>query len=273
MCKGGECRGEKRKCVAFDICHDQGECNDPKGGRCTNPDKPVCELPEDEDTEDGGQKPVVPEGVVYCGDNDDCKDQQEKKTCAEGVCCTSDCKMKCHSCVVPDKIGECTQAADGTDPRNDCSASNECDKTCSNGDCVDASEGTVCSPMECFEDEIHGARAARCSGKGAACSSADRIPFNCSPYRCIKALGACSSSCSKIEDCAVPYVCSPEGECVSAPPISSGYASSCSLAAAAAAAPAPTSKPEGSRAAWIAMLVAGLLAARRKQKLSANPQA
>jgi len=144
------------------------------------------------------------------------------------------------------------------------------DTFCVEGVCCD--KECTDSTSECFTDGIHGAMEVTCSEKGATCSRADRIPFSCSPFRCIVAFGACSTSCSKIEDCAVPYVCSPESECVPAPPISSGYASSCSLAAAAAA-PAPASKPESSRAAWIAMLVAGLLAARRKQKLSANPQA
>jgi hypothetical protein len=256
-----KCESESVICEAFDLCHLPGTC-DPKSGRCSNPGNPDCVLPEDPP-----EKPTADEGAIFCENNDGC----ESGFCVEGVCCDSACDMpKCRSCVVPGKFGKCSEAEPGTDPRNHCSAPYECDKTCAGGDagtlCMAASEGTKCSPSECFEDGIHGAMAATCSEE-LTCSRADRIPFNCSPFRCIKGLGVCSTSCSKIEDCAVPYVCSPEGECVAAPPISSGYASSCSLASA------PTSNPESSRAAWIAMLVAGLLAARRKQKLSANPQA
>jgi MYXO-CTERM domain-containing protein len=120
-----------------------------------------------------------------------------------------------------------------------------------------ASEGTVCVPSECFMDGIHGAMAATCSGPGAECSRGDRIPFNCSPYRCVVAFGACSTSCTELRDCAEPYVCSPEGSCVSAPAVSSGYASSCAV----------TPAPGSSRAAasFLLMLFAALLAARRRQ--------
>jgi len=249
-CMDGKCKGIERKCEAFDLCHEPGFC-DPKGGMCSNPDKADCELPEDRPP-----KPTAPEGVTYCDEAADCP----SGFCSEGVCCDSECNQKkCHSCVVPGSVGKCSPALAGTDPRNHCSAPKECTKTCSGSDdekCVDASEGTVCLPSECFIDGIHGAMAATCSGPGAECSRAGRIPFNCSPYRCVKAMGACSTSCSELRDCAEPYVCSPEGQCVSAPAVSSGYASSCAF----------TPAPGSSRASFVAMLFAALLVARRRQE-------
>jgi MYXO-CTERM domain-containing protein len=72
----------------------------------------------------------------------------------------------------------------------------------------------------------------------------------------VSAFGACSTSCKSLRDCAEPYVCSPEGKCVSAPAVSSGYASTCSLS------PAPASP----RYAWLAALFAASLVARRRQR-------
>lgn len=249
-CMGGKCVGTPRACIAFDICHDPGVC-DPKTGACSNIDKVDCEIPEDRPP-----KPTFPPEAILCDKAEQCP----SGFCTEGVCCDSECTKQCHSCVVPGSVGTCSPALPGTDPRHQCGPENTCSKTCSgtaDGECVDASEGTECSPAQCFFDGIHGATAATCSGPGDTdCSRAERIPFNCSPYRCIGVFAACSTSCSKLHDCAEPYVCSPEGKCVSAPAVSSGYASSCAITPAA----------DSSRASFLAMLFASLLFVRPRRR-------
>jgi hypothetical protein len=255
-CASGVCTAGKDKiCEAFDACHMVGEC-DSNTGSCSNPDVLNCELPEERPT-----KPTVTESYTLCEIDNHCgKDGH----CVDGVCCDSACDKKCHSCVVPGSVGKCSPALAGTDPGRDCvSPDKPCDMTCpgdSSGECVAASAGTECAPNQCFFDGIHGATAVTCSARNdTECSSADRIPFNCSPYRCIAAFGACSTSCSKLSDCAEPYVCSPDGECVPAPAVSSGYASSCSFALPIGESPA------SSRASLLSMLIAAILAARRRR--------
>ncbi|NUQ72143.1 MAG: hypothetical protein HUU21_00995 [Polyangiaceae bacterium] len=249
-CSGGMCIGTAKKCEAFDICHEPGAC-DMNNGMCSNPDKPNCELPEERPP-----KPTFDATATFCDKGEQCP----SGFCVDGVCCDSACNKICHSCVVPGSEGKCTPAPAGTDPRRQCGFEGSCGLTCpGTGEekCVDAFAGSECSPNQCFFDGIHGATAATCSGKGdMECSSADRIPFNCSPYRCVGTFGACSTSCSRLHDCAEPYVCSPEGKCVSAPAISSGYASSCAFAPAA----------ERPRNSVFAFLLGALLLARRRPR-------
>lgn len=264
MCAGGQCKGTERKCLAFDLCHEAGAC-DPKNGQCSDPEKADCELPEVVPP-----KPTVPEGAVQCASAEDCP----SGFCQEGVCCDSECKTPCHSCLIEGSIGTCTPVPFGQDPLHHCGRPEDCMKTCSgtgDGKCVDAAAGTVCAPGQCFPDGIHGAIAGTCEALGEECPRGERVPFNCSPYRCNPTFGACNTSCSKILDCAEPYVCSPEGQCVAAPAISSGYASSCSAAR-------PGSGGGGgggsSFAGGLALLVAALSgAARARRRESPRPSA
>jgi hypothetical protein len=263
-CVGGVCKGIDVVCTAFDICHDAGVC-DVLTGRCTNPEKDVCELPDD-----APDPPVLPKDVMTCATSEDCS----SGFCTDGVCCDAECDKPCFTCVLPGAIGTCSLQPFGMDIHHDCQSAS-CKETCSGIDnvaanmdpCVEAEAEAECSPSECFEDGFHGAGPAVCSAKEGECPTGDRVPFNCSPYRCISAIGACSSSCETPQDCAPAFVCNPDGECVLPPSISSGYVTSCAFA--------PPAAPEGAgghggkaREIALSLLIAGLSLARRRRHVS-----
>lgn len=129
-----------------------------------------------------------------CGDGTQCY----SGFCTDGVCCEQDCTGTCETCngVSP---GECTAIASGTDPDDECEASDA--TTCGldgmcNGlrGCRMWAYGTECAPSSCAQDPQgrwnYRRRASVCSGTGS-CNAGS--VGSCFPYACNQNTGACFS--------------------------------------------------------------------------------
>ena len=59
-----------------------------------------------------------------------------------------------------------------------------------------------------------------CSAPGAKCTTDDAVGFDCAPYVCEPAFGACRSNCVSSSDCANGFVCDVASKsCIAAPTI------------------------------------------------------
>ncbi|MHB8874990.1 MAG: hypothetical protein ACYC8T_15000, partial [Myxococcaceae bacterium] len=163
-------------------------------------------------------------------------------SCADGVCCTSDCVGSCNSCVMSGAIGTCTNYS-ASAPGNPtcapyvCGGGATCGTTCStDAQCV---AGYWCSSSTCLPKSTNGIACTgnnQCgsgsctdgvccnTGCGAACQACNlagavgtcsNIPDNtdpateCGNYTCNGA-GACSTSCaggSCSADCKAQFFC------------------------------------------------------------------
>ncbi len=156
-------------------------------------EEPAPKLPE---------KPVVPE-FQRCVHNSECSTGH----CVDGVCCDTACTDRCHSCALLGSPGKCTQEPVGVDLRNECGPANTCLGTCgAKGECIGAGTGTMCARNRCTTAST-GAGPAYCASPGATCNVDDTVPFDCSPYICEPAFGACRSSCASSSDCANGFIC------------------------------------------------------------------
>ncbi|WP_437684007.1 Kelch repeat-containing protein [Sorangium sp. So ce131] len=85
------------------------------------------------------------------------------------------------------------------------------------------------------------------------------MPFDCGPYRCSPALGACLSRCHSVDDCAPGSVCNADGHCVPPPDRAHGQDAGCNLTAQVPGRPG---------AAWLAAGLLAFEAARRRRQAS-----
>ena len=93
-----------------------------------------------------GRKPLG----ASCTVNDDCN----SLICAQGVCCSSDCKGTCESCALPGAAGTCTAVPAGDDPLDQCADGGRTgcgtDGTCDGKRaCRLYVSGTVCQDPTC----------------------------------------------------------------------------------------------------------------------------
>jgi hypothetical protein len=224
-------------CVSGKVCN-AGACGDamPDAGADTSmttdsamvEDTAVADTLEIFDGEKVGipDKPAVAGSFQRCAHDSDCPTHH----CVEGICCDSACNDRCHSCALLSAPGICTLEPAGVDLKNECGAENTCTGTCgSAGECIGAGAGSMCARNRCNGPST-GIGPAYCSGPGAACSNAEVVPFDCSPYACAPAFGACLTTCVSSDDCANGFVCDVGSKtCVApAPPEDSG---GCSTAA------------------------------------------
>jgi len=148
-------------------------------------------------------KPEVKDGFQRCAKNAECSTGH----CVDGVCCDTACTDRCHSCALLSNPGKCTLAPIGVDLRNDCGAANTCLGTCGPaGECVGAGKGTMCGRNRCTGPST-GVGPAYCAGPGATCPTDDAVTFDCAPYVCEPAFGACVDTCHTSQDCANGYAC------------------------------------------------------------------
>lgn len=161
---------------------------------------------------DPGPKPTVGE-FIKCVKNSDCATGH----CVEGVCCDTECTDRCHSCALLTSPGKCTLEPVGVDLRNECGPAATCLGTCDGaGQCIGAGKGTMCGRNRCT-GATSGVGPAYCPGPGGKCGNDDAVPFECGPYVCEPAFGACASSCRSSSDCANGFACDTEKKtCVSA---------------------------------------------------------
>jgi hypothetical protein len=187
-----------------------------------------------------------------CSKNSDCT----TGFCVEGVCCNTACTDKCFSCALLSNPGICTAEPIGVDLKNDCGASDQCLGTCGPGaQCIGSGTGTMCARNVCNGPST-GLGPAYCAGPGAVCNAANVAAFDCGPYACEPAFGACRNDCVTSSDCAQGYVCDTGSQtCVTAP-TSSGSSGGCAIEARTSRA---------SNGAFLAFAIAGLALTRRRR--------
>lgn len=199
-CVTGVCDTATGKCAA--PAFDAGL---PDVGTAPIADAPAPTLPT---------KPVVTGDFTRCSKDTDCSTGH----CVEGVCCNTDCADRCHSCALLSNPGQCTEEPIGVDLKNECGPAASCLGTCGGaGQCIGAGNGTMCTRNRCVGSST-GVGPAYCSGPGAKCPTNDVVPFDCAPYICEPAFGACRGTCSRSDDCANGFVCDLATKaCVAAP--------------------------------------------------------
>jgi hypothetical protein len=127
--------------------------------------------------------------------------------CVDGVCCDSACTDRCHSCALLASPGKCTLEPVGVDLRNECGPAAQCLGTCGpGGQCIGSGDGTMCARNRCVGPS-KGVGPAYCPSPGGKCGTDDVVPFDCAPYVCEPAFGACLTGCKSSEDCANGFVC------------------------------------------------------------------
>lgn len=255
VCAGGVCGppGDLIACPApQDACESAGVCN-PATGTCSSPDTTEC-------NDEGA--PVVSKGSDYgpCQSPADCA----SGFCVDGLCCDSACDMPCRSCALPSSPGKCMQVPAFTDPRQQCLNTPNCKTTCGEeGTCIAATPGTQCAPSRCagVDTPTQGLGPAYCPAEQEICPTGESIPFDCSPFICEPALGACRDRCTSVSHCAPGLLCDGEGMCVPKPPSKVGDAGGCGCRAAGG---------EERGAGWMEVLLvaAGLGLARRRLRSS-----
>jgi len=160
-------------------------------------------------------KPEVTTEFKRCNNSSECP----SGFCVEGVCCNSACNQRCFSCALLNTPGTCTQEPIGVDLKNECGPALTCLGTCGgSGECIGAGNGTMCARNRCTGPST-GAGPAYCSSPGAKCNTDETVAFDCSPFVCEPAFGACRSTCTSSNDCAQGFICdAPSKTCVAAPP-------------------------------------------------------
>jgi hypothetical protein len=159
---------------------------------------------------EGGAAAPRPEGAPkVLGSAQPCTAPSECPSgfCVDGVCCDRACTERCHSCVLPSSPGRCAEAPIGVDLRNECGAALSCSGTCGPGGvCTTSVEGSQCKPSTCT-GRSNGVGPAYCMRRGVPCPTGEAVPFDCGAYACEAAFGACRTSCSSSDACALDHVC------------------------------------------------------------------
>jgi hypothetical protein len=181
MCMGGNC-------VAPPPVTCSGQ---PIGaGRCVGTVHQTC----------GGNGQWAPDNSTQCkrADGGQCSTGSDctSGNCVTGICCDSPCTGKCTSCAGTDTggaNGNCRPVSAGSDPRNQCAASNEStcgtDGSCDGaGDCRLHGTNVVCAQATCAGGSATPAR--RCNGNG---SCAGASPVSCGAFPCAGSM--CAREC------------------------------------------------------------------------------
>jgi hypothetical protein len=161
----------------------------------------VADVPSPPVSNNPQLSPTVP--FVRCNKNSDCMGGM---FCVDGVCCDSLCDQPCHSCALLANPGHCTLEPAGVDLRNECGPAHACIGTCGGaGNCIGAGKNSMCARNICT-GQTTGEGPAFCDGPGEPCPSTG-VPFDCSPYVCEPAFGACRADCATSADCANGFTC------------------------------------------------------------------
>jgi hypothetical protein len=221
---GLACAGGKR-CKS--ACAGDGDCQvgvcDLAHGICVAAtDAGVVDTGADVFAEAISPQPTVPpltQAFQRCEHDADCKATGH---CVEGVCCDTACTDRCHSCALPSSPGKCTPEPLGTDLRNECGPSLSCLGTCDGlGACIGAGPGSQCAHARC-DTASSGVGPAFCASAGSACDINAVVAFECAPFACEPAFGACRTSCVTTNDCAPGNDCdTTTQQCVKPAPASS----------------------------------------------------
>lgn len=164
---------------------------------------------------------------------------KNSENCAPFVCSEGACTTSCQA------TSDCSETLGYCDDAGLCQAKKpdktacEKDEQCFTGTCV----AGLCG--------IPGV--ASCAADGVTLINANGTETSCSPYACEEA--ACVTSCETVSDCATPYVCGLDGQCVQRPDVT--IEGGCAL----------TSSPASS-GGLVGLLVLPLLAAMRRRRRS-----
>jgi hypothetical protein len=192
-------------CASGDECA-SGTC---ASGKCTAPPALVSDAGADSAADAASSAPDAAPPSAISQPFQSCRKDAECASghCAEGVCCDTACTETCRSCVLPGTIGTCTNEPIGVDLRSQCGPARSCIGTCGgDGACIGATSGSQCAPARCTSAST-GVGPAFCARPGAACPAQEAIAFDCGPYVCEPAFGACRSSCSSTDDCSGGFLC------------------------------------------------------------------
>jgi hypothetical protein len=150
-----------------------------------------------------GGTPTVAGSFQGCRAASDCA----SGFCVDGVCCDQKCDGACRSCALPNSPGKCSFQPLGLDLRAECGAARSCIGTCGgDGTCVAARAGATCSPSHCTGRST-GVGPVTCTAEKSSCNDAAAIPFECAPYACESAFGACRSFCTDTSQCSDGATC------------------------------------------------------------------
>ena len=224
-CKGGVCMGVSPVvCPLQSDCQTPGAC-DPVMG-CSTKSAPVCGPPDAGAVLDAGAAARRADGAT-CALSRECA----SGFCVAGICCDSLCTEGCHSCALPSAPGKCTEEPEGVDLGHECGDEGTCLRTCGPGGvCISSGPGTQCEPSRCIDDH-RGLGPAQCTSHGAPCPTESSVPFDCSPYLCVQATGACAPrECQTVHDCAPGHACDQDHHCVLPPDVAGGSDGGCGFA-------------------------------------------
>jgi MYXO-CTERM domain-containing protein len=182
--------------------------------------------------------------------------------CVEGVCCNSACNQRCFSCALLNTPGTCTQEPIGVDLKSECGPALTCLGTCGEGaECIGAGTGTMCARNRCTGPTT-GAGPAYCSSPGAKCNTDETVAFDCAPFVCEPAFGACRTTCASSNDCAQGFLCDTASKtCVAAPPPPAESGDS----GCAVSSPNTSNTSRGALAFAASLVALGLVARRRRR--------
>ncbi|MFI5298875.1 MAG: FG-GAP repeat protein, partial [Polyangiales bacterium] len=164
--------------------------------------------------------------VIPCASDAQCPSTQSH--CVDGICCNTACTGNCMTCTLATSPGACVPVPLGIDPHAQCGAPASCISTCDGtGSCTAAFKGTQCAPSVCT-DATHGTGPTYCSAVAKQCDTTAATPFDCAPYACAPAFGACFAICSTTNECASGSTCDTTSQhCVAA---SGGSTGGCAVA-------------------------------------------
>jgi hypothetical protein len=194
-----------------------------------------------------GNRPCASDGTT-CGGACDGLQRDVCRFPSSALGCGTSCKDGVRTPSACDGKGACKVLPAEPCPGNyACADDSVCKITCAAD--ADCNRLFSCRDTKCVP-------AAKCDGDHAILGSDGRTATDCTPYRCDTRSNVCRTTCSDVDQCAAPFLCSADGQCI-APPASTGGCSS-----------SPGDAPLGSAVPMVTALVTCLLAARRSRKRS-----
>ena len=207
----GQTCGASGEC-ASGHCVDGVCCNSACSGACEACDGAVkgrCDVVAGKPR---GNRPCASDGSS-CGGACDGVRRDVCRFPSPQVGCGTACKDGIRTPSACDGAGACKVLAAEACPGNyACADEAACKTTCAvDGDCrsLFACKAGKCEPS------------AKCDGAHAIVAPDGRTATECLPYRCEEGTNQCRTACRDVADCAAPFVCSGDGQCI-APPASPG---------------------------------------------------
>lgn len=197
---GGEC--------ASGHCVDGVCCNSACSGACEACDGAVkgrCDVVAGRPR---GNRPCASDGSS-CGGACDGVRREVCRFPSPQVGCGTACKDGVRTPSACDGAGACKVLAAEACPGNyACADAATCKTTCAvDGDCrsLFACKAGKCEPS------------AKCDGAHAIVAPDGKTATECLPYRCEEGTNQCRTACRDVADCAAPFVCSGDGQCIAPP--------------------------------------------------------